>query len=200
MRKTVRWMGGRLFAGVLLAGMLGTSACGDDAEATDSDTKADTTTDTGAPDATDTTTTDTATPDVADTAPPDDTATPNDTGAPDVADTSPGDVAAVTRFSDIHQIFVSDCGGCHTGATPSSGSGGHALGAADVSVAYQASQKLANIAKCSGKTVGECALIRIKDGSMPASGDCNNTPKGEKCPTEAMQALIQAWIDDGQLE
>jgi mono/diheme cytochrome c family protein len=197
MRKTVRWVKGSVFASVLLAGMFSVSACGDDAEATDTDTTADTadTTDTGSPDVADTA--DTAVPDAADTT-PDSTAT--DTLEPDVADTSPSDTATVTRFSDIHQIFINTCGTCHTGATASSGSGGHALGAADVAVAYQASQKTANIAKCSGKTVGECALIRIKDGSMPASGDCNQTPKGPKCPTEEMQALIQAWIDDGQLQ
>jgi len=188
-------MGGKVFAGALLAGVLSWAACGDDDKA-DTDTTADTA-DTGSPDVADTTadTADTGAPDVADTSPTDtaDSSEPADTSPVDAAD-----VTAITRFADIHQIFVNSCGACHTGATASSGSGGHSLGAADVAVAYQASQKAANIGKCSGKTVGECALIRIKDGSMPATGDCATTPKGAKCPTLEMQDAIQAWIDDGQ--
>ncbi len=35
---------------------------------------------------------------------------------------------------------------------------------------------------------------------MPASGDCKSDPKGPKCPDSDEQALIQQWIDDGQLE
>lgn len=118
-----------------------------------------------------------------------------------VEETSPEVVVEKVTWDDVYAIFAADCTPCHNSQTPGGGpSGGHSIGSTNKAIAYAASQKNANIAKCSGKTVGECALIRIKDGSMPASGDCSRDPKGPKCPDSDEQALIQQWIDDGQLE
>jgi len=142
----------------------------------------------------------------ADTAP--DTAidtTPADT-APDTAgdttavDTTPAEVdPGLVTWDDVYPIFSTSCTPCHAGASPTAGSGGHAIASPNKAVAYDASQLSADLAKCAGKTIGECALIRIQDGSMPATGDCQDPVKA-KCPDVDEQALIQQWITDGMLE
>jgi hypothetical protein len=135
----------------------------------------------------------------ADTADTQQAETTPDTSAETTAETSETTPAPVT-WDDVYPIFVASCTPCHGGATPSSGpSGGHSIASADKAVAYQASQRDATHSKCSGKKIGECALIRIQDGSMPASGDCQD-PKTAKCPDQDAQALIQQWVNDGMLE
>jgi len=121
--------------------------------------------------------------------------TPADSVGETAADTAPAKVV----WDDVYPIFEASCAPCHAGAVPDAGpSGGHSIASPDKLAAFAASQQTATIAKCNGKTIGECALIRIGDGSMPASGDCQD-PKTEKCPTADEQALIRQWIDDGQL-
>ncbi len=113
--------------------------------------------------------------------------------SPEVSEETTGPVT----WDAVYPIFASSCTPCHGGNTPTGGSGGHAIASADKATAYAASQLNADV--CPGKTIGECALVRIQNGSMPASGDCQN-PIGPKCPDAAEQALIQQWIDDGMLE
>lgn len=126
-----------------------------------------------------------------------------DTSSPEtvaeVTETTETEVVALTTWDDVYAIFTDNCSGCHTSDTPTGGpSGGHSIASTDKDVAYLASQNNATLAKCAGKTVGECALIRIKDGSMPATGDCSDDPPGEDCPTAAEQAILEKWIADGQ--
>ena len=103
-------------------------------------------------------------------------------------------------WDDVQPIFARSCASCHvgTGTDPKSGSGAHALASADKATGYKASQGASNY--CQGKKVGECAIVRIKDGTMPQSGDCATMPKGPKCPSQVEQNTIQRWIDDGLLE
>lgn len=126
-----------------------------------------------------------------------------DTTAPEtvaeVTETVETETVALTTWDDVYAIFAANCSGCHTSDTPTGGpSGGHSIASTDKDVAYLASQNNATLAKCTGKTIGECALIRIQDGSMPASGDCSDDPPGDKCPTAEEQAIIAKWIADGQ--
>lgn len=189
-------------ATLMIVPLLG--ACGDDGDDktdTAQDTAADTSVDTAAPD----TTADTVVPDTtADTAVPDTTA---DTSPETIEETTAETIEEVAEevtpdkvtWDDVYPIFRGSCVPCHASGTATAGSGGHSIASADKAVAYQASQLRADIAKCDGKTIGECALIRIRDGSMPATGDCQD-PKTDDCPDAAEQTLIQRWIDDGMLE
>lgn len=165
---------------------LGIGACGDDA---------DTTADTSQPqDTSGETAAETVAETIAETT---EETTPSET----VEETAQEVVATKVIWDDVYAIFAASCSPCHDSQTPGGGpSGGHSIGSSNKAIAYAASQKNANIAKCAGKVVGECALIRIQDGSMPASGDCRSDPHGAKCPDSDEQALIQQWIDDGMLE
>jgi hypothetical protein len=82
----------------------------------------------------------------------------------------------VTYTNDVQPIFFAKCGPCHTGG----GSGQHNMG-----ISYTDTQ-LASY-NCPGLTKGECALIRIQNGSMP----------GSPAVTIAEQDIIQAWISQG---
>lgn len=210
-------------AGLVVLG-LALGACSDDegdttdgrSDATDAadtgqETTADTATDTAVDTAGDDTAADSAADSTADSAADtaDDTAvdTAGDTGAdtavdstePDTADTTAPDTSVGVTWTDVYDIFAQNCSPCHTNASPTGGAGGHSIASTDADTAYAASQLDADIAKCAGKKIGECALIRIRDGSMPASGDCSREPPGPKCPDVADQALIEAWIDGGML-
>lgn len=116
------------------------------------------------------------------------------TDAADIED----DVPTAVTWAEIHPIFVASCGGCHGSNSPSGGSGGQSIGSADIDVAYDAAMLSADIAKCAGKTIAECALLRIEDGSMPPSGACRNPPS-PSCPSTESQDLIQRWLDSGML-
>jgi hypothetical protein len=99
-------------------------------------------------------------------------------------------------WDQVRPIFATSCSPCHSGNTATSGTGGHSIASSNADVAYAASQLDANIAKCAGLKVGQCALVRIRDGSMPATGDCRE-PIQAKCPELDEQALIEQWIEDG---
>ncbi len=164
---------------------LGIGACGDDGE-----------TDTDVPDLQETqdTSGETAAETVAET-------TAETTPTETVEETAQEVVATKVVWDDVYPIFAASCSPCHNSQSPGGGpSGGHSIGSSNKAIAYAASQKNANLTKCAGKVVGQCALIRIQDGSMPASGECRSDPHGAKCPDSAEQALIQQWIDDGMLE
>jgi len=178
-----------------------------DAADTGQETTADTATDTAVDTAGDDTAADSAADSTADSAADtaDDTAadtgvdTAVDSTEPDTADTTAPDTSVGVTWTDVYDIFAHNCSPCHTNASPTGGAGGHSIASTDADTAYAASQLDADIAKCAGKKIGECALIRIRDGSMPASGDCSREPPGPKCPDVADQALIEAWIDGGML-
>lgn len=101
---------------------------------------------------------------------------------------------AVTFDGKIKSIFMEKCSNCHTGG----GSGGINL------TMYADTQKAGNAAICGGKKVGECALIRIKNGSMPKDKGCSGNPVTDAaksaCLTKAQQDDIQAWITGGMKE
>lgn len=135
------------------------------------------------------------------------TAEVEDTVAPDTTpDTEPEttepdtpDTFGKVTWDAVHGIFASKCGTCHGGFLPNDGSGNHAIGSGDRDVAYAASQRDANFAQCAGKKVGECAFIRISNGSMPQGKNCAGNPNATGCVTAAEQQLIQDWIRDGML-
>ena len=221
-----RWGGFGWLCGAALTA-LGVGGCGDDeddAGAKDTDVAAEATADSAAevddmanaPETLDTSVveTETAVPqDTADTAPetvadtvPIDTVeeTTADTTAADTRpDPEPTDSAEVVpgpvTWDDVYPIFATSCTPCHAGATATAGSGGHAIASPNKAVAYDASQLPADLVTCQGKRIGECALVRIQDGSMPASGECQE-PVKPKCPEVDEQALIQQWISDGMRE
>jgi hypothetical protein len=102
-----------------------------------------------------------------------------------VADTSGGgdDVAVgVPTFTgQIQAFYQGSCGLCHTGPNRCSGGACFAL-------SYAETQKTAG--SCAGKTLGECTLDRINDGSMPPGGSVSVTDR----------ALLEAWINGGMPE
>jgi len=99
-------------------------------------------------------------------------------------------------FADVHPIFAAKCAPCHT----TGASGGHSIGQSDVLAAYIDSQTSSYTIT---GTVGEAALFRIQNGSMPQGAGCTGDPAidagNPSCLTQAEQDLIQAWLDDGQL-
>ena len=145
---------------------------------------------------------DTAAPDVADTTDPVPDVVPDtiEETTPDTveADVAP-DTAGKTTWDQVYTTFATKCTPCHAGISPDDGAGNHAIASGDKQIAYDASQLSAGLAKCAGKKVGECAHIRILDGSMPPRANCGSNPQGAACVTAAQQALIQQWIQDGML-
>jgi len=122
----------------------------------------------------------------------------DDSGDSSAADTSASDTAAgdtagdigpsaPSYATDVQPLLGAWCVGCHTGGA----SGGtnfanvYADNLADASATY---------APCAGLTVGECALLRIADGSMPTTGSIAATVD----PAEL--AIVQAWVDAGMPE
>ncbi len=96
-------------------------------------------------------------------------------------------------WAQVHPIFKASCGGCHGGSTPTGGSGGHAIGSADIDIAYQAALLDADgYPACAGLNIAECSLLRIEDGTMPKGG---GSP-----PDAEARALILQWLTDGQLQ
>ncbi len=57
---------------------------------------------------------------------------------------------------------------------------------------YADSQKVAKALVCGGKSVGECAIVRIEDGSM-------STKKNKNVSTEELNTL-KAWVAAGMPE
>lgn len=96
--------------------------------------------------------------------------------------------AAAPTFSlDVSPILVKYCISCHPTGT--------------FTTSYADSQSAS--AACPAKTKGECSLIRIKSGSMPSGKGCTGNPAVDvgnaNCLTAAEQAVLQAWVDGGQL-
>ena len=102
-----------------------------------------------------------------------------------------------TYIADVQPILSAKCSGCHTGLS----SGGHNIGTTyadalgSAGVTYPA---------CSELTVGACAILRIKNGTMPLGGGCSGDPATDEgkpaCLDQAQQDTIQAWVDAGMPE
>ncbi|MFO1009942.1 MAG: hypothetical protein U1F29_07760 [Planctomycetota bacterium] len=105
--------------------------------------------------------------------------------------------SAQTTFSSVHPIFQAKCTPCHV----TGGSGGFNIGHPNPNTAYFHSQLASYYSP--GNTKGYASLVRILDGSMPFGGGCTGDPTQDAgngaCLTASEQALIAAWITDGQL-
>jgi hypothetical protein len=95
--------------------------------------------------------------------------------------------AGVTYDNDVKPIYMQYCSGCHSG-----GNSGGTNFASSYLDAIDDSNPPPNA--CSGKTVAECTLIRIQDGSMPTSGSIMGEISQDQLDT------IQDWIEGGYLE
>jgi hypothetical protein len=97
-----------------------------------------------------------------------------------------------TTYADVKSIFVAKCTPCHA-------AGG--IGATAHTLADSAADATKTSYFCAGKKKGECALIRVKAGSMPYNAGCKGDPQMDsanpKCLTQAEQDKLQAWIDGG---
>jgi len=104
---------------------------------------------------------------------------------------------AQTTFSEAHTVFQFNCSPCHA----SLGSGGFNIAAPNITTAYSNSQLISYYVP--GQTKGFASLVRVQDGSMPQGAGCTGDPAldiaNSACLTAAEQAVLQAWIDDGQL-
>lgn len=105
--------------------------------------------------------------------------------------------SAQTTFTDAHPAFTFNCSPCHS----SLGSGGFNIAAPNINTAYSQSQLISYYVP--GQTKGFSSLVRIQDGSMPQGAGCTGNPAldigNSACLTAAEQAVVQAWINDGQL-
>jgi hypothetical protein len=115
------------------------------------------------------------------------------TGGSSATGGSSGDAGGgTTTYADVKPIFMMKCTPCHSAG--GQGATAHTL-ADDDSTATKSSYF------CSGKKKGECALVRVKNGSMPAGASCTGNPttdaSNNKCLTQAQQDKLQAWIDGG---
>lgn len=90
--------------------------------------------------------------------------------------------AVIGYASHAQSVFQGNCSGCHAN---SPGSGGH-----NIAMDYSDATSPASHASCSGLTVGECALIRAGNGSMPP---------GPGSISADHLAILQAWVDGGLL-
>ncbi len=104
---------------------------------------------------------------------------------------------AQTTFSAAHPVFLANCTPCHV----TLGSGGLNIATSNINQAYASSQLISYYVP--GQTKGFASLVRIQDGSMPQAAGCTGDPAldvgNSACLTAAEQAVIQAWINDGQL-
>jgi hypothetical protein len=101
---------------------------------------------------------------------------------------------AATVYADVKPIFMAKCGTCHSGT--GSGSTAHKL-----AENADDAKKMSYTGACSGKPKGECALIRVKNGTMPFGKGCTGNPTTDAskpdCLTQAEQDKLQAWITGG---
>ncbi|MBI5361676.1 MAG: hypothetical protein HZA53_00765 [Planctomycetes bacterium] len=105
--------------------------------------------------------------------------------------------AAQTTFSSVHPIFQAKCGACHVNG----GAGGFNIGHPNPNSAYMQSQQPSYYSP--GNTKAYASLVRILDGTMPLGAGCTGDPNQDAgnaaCLTASEEALITAWINDGQL-
>jgi hypothetical protein len=69
------------------------------------------------------------------------------------------------------------------------------MGSTDVAKAYKDSQQPSDFGGvCAGKTMGACAAIRVRDGSMPKGTTLADADKTK------LADMIDAWVTAGQKE
>ena len=104
---------------------------------------------------------------------------------------------AQSTFDSVHPIYRARCAACHSQI----GQGGFNIAAADIGLAYADSQLSSYYSP--GQTKGFATLVRIKNGGMPLGAGCTGNPTVDApnpaCLTAGEIALLQAWIQDGQL-
>ncbi len=73
------------------------------------------------------------------------------------------------------------------------------MGNTNVDVAYTGSQLPSSA--CQNQKKGECAKVRILNGSMPQGRGCTGNPvtdaNNNSCLTQAEQDALSAWIEAG---
>lgn len=112
------------------------------------------------------------------------------TGDPTTTDPVDTDTDTTVTYDDVQPIFADKCAPCHT----STNSGGLNIGST-----YEQVLDDATHASCAGLNKGECTIVRIQAGQMPAgcTGDPAQDAGNADCTTQDEQDLIQAWIDAG---
>ena len=125
-----------------------------------------------------------------------DTPSPTDTSAADTAvtDTGTADTAGPSDtggHSSAAALDILDkfCARCHD-VIPPKFTDDPSLNAADAAGVVAPD--------CAGKTVAECNVIRMKDGSMPNDGGCaTDGPDPEKCPSAEDIKIVEDWVAAG---
>jgi hypothetical protein len=122
-------------------------------------------------------------------APAEDCSTPDDDDCDGMANED-----CVTYAGTAQPIFQAHCAPCHTVGKS---------GGVNFASNYADTQGAAYPAACAGLNVGACALVRIKNGSMPKGKGCSGDPAMDAgkaaCLTAAEQAALDAWIKGGEL-
>lgn len=125
-----------------------------------------------------------------DTPAPTDTSTADtavtDTGTADTA--GPADTGSNPSAAAL-DVFDKFCARCHDAIAPKF-TDDPSLHATDAAGAVAPD--------CAGKTVAECNVIRMKDGSMPNDGGCaTDSPDPEKCPSADDIKIVEDWVAAG---
>ena len=121
----------------------------------------------------------------------------HDTAAP-VPKCEPN-VACVT-YEEVQPVFAAKCSPCHMGESASSclrsGSG------PCFASFYEDTQGPSS--RCAGKTMFECMLIRILNGTMPRRKGCSGNPASDtgndSCLTDSELDMVEAWVTAGAPE
>jgi len=96
----------------------------------------------------------------------------------------------MTYEEHIKPILVTRCLGCHTGN-----------GCAGGGCWDDYDDLMLDSYYCDGKTKGECAAVRIHEGSMPQGAGCSGDPvadeQKEGCLTADEQQYIDWWVEGG---
>ncbi len=107
--------------------------------------------------------------------------------------TPPGPGAEGATYAvDVQPVLEDKCQPCHT----SLGFGGH-----NIAVNYSDHLLAATSAPCTGLSVGECSLIRVRSGSMPQGAGCTGDPTTDagnvSCLNYDEQLALSSWINGG---
>jgi hypothetical protein len=107
-------------------------------------------------------------------------------------------VEASGTYADVQPIFQAKCSPCHVGEVAGSclqpGTG------TCFASFYEDTQGPAGFA-CSGRTLYECIIIRIKDGTMPRGRGCSGNPTqdagNDSCLDASEIEAVEAWALNG---
>ena len=121
----------------------------------------------------------------------------HDTDAP-VSICAPN-IACVT-YENVQPVLQAKCSPCHVGETERTCSG---RGTGPCFASFY-SDTQGSSSRCPGKTMFECMLIRILNGTMPRRGGCSGNPEqdgdNDSCLTEAELDMIEGWVTAGAPE